>query len=254
MLGYDRVGTGDRGIIVLNDWLCDTSTWDPSRPYLDREAFCWVFADVRGYGRSRGQTGAFTVEEIASDVIELASALGWKRFTVVGHSMSTLAALHLAQTQPALVASAVLVTPPPPAAFGYDDATKKALEAVARGDDAGRMRALAVMLGERLAPGWRKFKIDRWRETSDPEAVAGYLAMFGVRGLPDRATTITAPVLAITGEEDAPPMRRDATTQSLAPLCGALEVASISECGHYPMQESPPRFVTLVERFVRAHE
>lgn len=252
MLGVDVFGDGPRRVVVLNDWLCDTSTWEPARPYLDRTAFSWAFADVRGYGRSRGQQGTFTVEEGSRDVVELADALGWSTFTVVGHSMSTIVALHLAQTHRDRVTRAVLVTPPPPTGFGYDAATHAALRDVALGDDARRARALEVMLGGRLSPGWTRFKIERWRSSSDPEAVAGYLPLFGVRGLPDATIPIACPVLAITGEHDAPPMRREAATRSLSALCPRLTIEAIAESGHYPMQEAPPLFVALVERFIGA--
>src|ERR1700721_1159004 len=53
-LGHELVGSGSSHVIVLNDWLCDTSTWDGARPYLDSARFTFAFADVRGYGRSRG--------------------------------------------------------------------------------------------------------------------------------------------------------------------------------------------------------
>jgi pimeloyl-ACP methyl ester carboxylesterase len=164
--------------------------------------------------------------------------------------MSTLVALHLGQTQPEHIERLVLVTPPPPTGFGYDDATHARLRAVALGDDAGRAKALGVMIGDRLGESWLRFKLERWRATSDPEAVAAYVAMFGVRGLPEPTTPVSCPVLAITGEHDAPPMRRDAASRSLAPLCPRLTVASIAESGHYPMQETPPLFVATVERFV----
>lgn len=250
-LGFDLYGAGSQRIIVLNDWLCDTSTWDPAQPYLDSSTFTWAFADLRGYGRSRALRGECAVEEGASDVLALADHLRWERFTIIGHSMSTLVASHLAQTAPDRITSAVLLTPPPPSSFGYDDGTHAALRAVALGDDERRMKALEVMLGSRLSAGWRRFKIDRWRATSEPEMVAGYLAMFGVRGLPDRSTAITRPVLALTGEEDAPPMRRASVERLFAPLCAKLELASIAESGHYPMQECPPRLVALVEDFLR---
>lgn len=250
MLGVDVIGGGQARAIVLNDWLCDTSTWEPARPYLDRERVTWAFADLRGYGRSRGQRGAFGLEEAAGDVVALADHLGWARFTIVGHSMSTLVALHLGQTNAERIERVVLVTPPPPTSFGYDDATLAAVREVALGDDARRMKALEVMVGSRLGAGWLRFKAERWRATSDAEAVAAYVAMFGVRGLPDAKTPLSRPVLAIAGEHDAPPMRRDAVAKGLAPLCPDLTVVSIAECGHYPMQETPPLFATTVERFV----
>ena len=68
-LGYEVLGSGSIHVIVLNDWMCDTSTWDGARAYLDGQAFTWALADLRGYGRSRGQRGKHTVEECASDVL-----------------------------------------------------------------------------------------------------------------------------------------------------------------------------------------
>ncbi len=151
MIGHDKVGSGALGVIVLNDWMCDTSTWDGARVYLDQERFTWAFADLRGYGRSIDVRGAFTVAEAAADVVNLADALGWRRFAIVGHSMSTLVALHLAQHLPDRVDRAVLLTPPPPSGFGADDATLAAMEAIARGDDAKRIRSLQTMWGDRLS-------------------------------------------------------------------------------------------------------
>jgi pimeloyl-ACP methyl ester carboxylesterase len=252
MLGHDSVGSGLHRVVVLNDWLCDTSTWESARPYLDRGAFTWVFADLRGYGRSRGQAGAHTVAEAADDVIALADALGFARFTIVGHSMSTLVALHLAQQHPDRVDRAVILTPPPPAGFGADAATIDAMQALARGDDERRVRGVRTLLGDRLSEGWIRFKAERWRASSDPEAVAAYVAMFARDGLPDRAARVACPVLAITGEQDGEIMRSAAVSALLAPLCERLVLVALGQCGHYPMQECPPLLVQSVERFLAA--
>lgn len=249
-IGHDTVGAGAHAVLILHDWLCDTSTWDGARVYLDGARFTWTFADLRGYGRSRGRAGAFTVEEAAADVIDLADALGWRRFAIVGHSMSSLIALHLAQQRPDRIDRAVVLTPPPPAGFAADDATLEALRAVAYGDDAKRLGRLQAMWSDRLSASWLAFKLARWRSSADPAAVAGYAAMFARQGLPDATAPISAPVLAVTGEQDAAIMRRDAVTKLLSPLCARLVVSSLADCGHYPMQEAPPLLVTIVERFL----
>lgn len=250
MLGHEKVGMGPSVVVVLNDWLCDTSTWDGARAFLDATRFTWVFADVRGYGRSRGRSGEHTVEEIAADVIALADAQGWRRFSILGHSMTTLVALHLAQHLPDRVDRVVLLTPPPPRGFGVDEATLEAMRAVGHGDDEKRMSAVQRMVGGRLSEGWMRWKTERWRASSDPEAVAGYVAMFASRGLPDPTLRISAPVLAVTGEQDGEIMRSTAVTKLLTPLCERLEVAPLADCGHYPMQEAPPLLVAIVERFL----
>ena len=68
LLGHDRIGTGPNRVVVMNDWMADTSTWDGARRYLDLDAFTWVFADLRGYGRSKALDGPFDLV-VSADVI-----------------------------------------------------------------------------------------------------------------------------------------------------------------------------------------
>jgi 3-oxoadipate enol-lactonase len=247
-IGHELVGSGPLPVIVLNDWMCDTSTWDGARAYLDRARFTWAFTDLRGYGRSRGRTGAFTVQEAEADVIGLASARSWARFAIVGHSMSSLVALHLAQHHADRVARAVVIAPPPPQSFGADDAMLDGMRGLARADDATRVAVLKQRFGDRLSPGFVAYKTERWR--ADPSAASAYVAMFARDGLPDKTARIAAPVLAITGERDIEPMRSAAVTRLLSPLCDHLTVVPLADSGHYPMQEMPPLVVAHVERFL----
>ncbi len=251
-LGHTIVGGGPRRVVVLNDWLCDTSTWDAAEPYLDRERFTWAFTDLRGYGRSRARTGAFTLGEAVADVLRTTAALGWPRFSVVGHSMSAYVAVSLGQHHSDRVERIVLLTPPPPRGFGVDEGSLAAMTAAAR-DDGKRAEMIRARAAERLSPGWAALKSRRFVDTSAPEAAAAYVALFARDGLATPDAPLRVPALAITGEEDAPPMRRDATKASYAAIGGGhLEVVGLAESGHYPMQEMPPRTVALVERFLGA--
>lgn len=249
-IGHELFGSGSLRVVIMNDWLCDTSTWDGARAFLDGRRFTFAFADLRGYGKSRGRTGTFTLKEAAADVLALVDALGWSRFSIVGHSMSSLVALHLAQQHADRVERAVTLTPPPPTGFGIDDAMLAASRGLALADDATRNAVFAQQFGPRLSPAWARFKASRWRDCADPEAAAGYVAMFARDGLPDPTTRISVPVLAITGEQDAPPMRSEAVASALGPLCAQLTITPLADSGHYPMQEMPPLTVALVERFL----
>ena len=251
LLGYELVGAGGSRVVVLNDWLCDTSTWDHARVYLDVERFTWAFVDLRGYGRSRGRVGEFGVREAARDVLALIDSLGWKEVAIIGHSMSTIVALHLAQAHPARARRVVLITPPPPRGFGMDTATLEKTQAVVR-DDAARAEMIRARLADRYSTGWAAFKTARWIATSDAAAAAAYVAMYARDGLPDPTTPVPARVLAITGDEDMPVMRAGAVRESLGALCPSLEVTTIAGCGHYPMQEAPPRTVAVVEGFLES--
>jgi 3-oxoadipate enol-lactonase len=243
-IGHELVGKGPAHVVVMNDWLCDTSTWDGARPYLDTGCFTFTFTDLRGYGRSRGRAGTFTLEEAAGDVLALADFLGCARFAVVGHSMTALVALHLAQHHADRIDRAVVLTPPPPTGFGADDANVAASRSLALADAATQLGLLEGWFGTRLSHGWTTHKASRWRASADPDAAAAYVAMFARGGLPDPTARISVPVLAITGERDAPPMRREAVARSLGTLCDQLVISSL------PMQEMPPLTVALVERFL----
>jgi 3-oxoadipate enol-lactonase len=249
-IGHELVGAGPKRVVIMNDWLCDTSTWNSARAFLDGARFTFAFADLRGYGKSRARTGAFTIDEAASDVLALADTLGWARFSVVGHSMSALVALHLAQHHPDKVERAVALTPPPPAGFGADDAMISASRALALADAATQLTVLEQRFGTRLSPGWTKHKASEWRMAADPAAAAAYVALFARDGLPDPTARIAIPVLAITGEQDAPPMRSEPVFENLEPLCPQLTVTPLADSGHYPMQEMPPLTVALIERFL----
>jgi 3-oxoadipate enol-lactonase len=250
MLGHQQLGSGKTPVIVLNDWISDTSSWDAAHPYLDRATFTWALTDLRGYGRSKHIAGKYTVDEAAADVLALADSLAWQRFAIVGHSMSTLVALHLAQEQPSRIDRAALLAPVPSTGLGVDDATLAFLQGMGSGTDAQRLDGLRATWGDRLTEQWIQFKAQRWRAVATPEASTAYARMFARDGLPHPDARVACPVLAITGEKDAPPMRQAAVTEDLAPLCERLIVTPLVDCGHYPMQEAPPLLVTTLERFL----
>jgi 3-oxoadipate enol-lactonase len=230
--------------------MCDTSTWDAARVYLDGELFTWAFADLRGYGRSRSLSGRFTLVEATADVLALADNLNWARFAIVGHSMSALIALHLSQHSANRIERAVLITPPPPRGFGADEERMETSRALARSDRPTRTAVLVDRFGDRLSKGWATFKASRWHEAADPVAATAYVALFARDGVPEPTVKASIPVLAITGERDVPPMQRDAVVRNLTPICDCLKVVSLAESGHYPMQEMPPMTAALVERFL----
>lgn len=70
-----------------HSWLAGHEAYDCMIPFLDTERFTWVFPDFRGYGRSSELTGDCSITEMGSDIVDLADALGWHEFHLVGHSM-----------------------------------------------------------------------------------------------------------------------------------------------------------------------
>jgi 3-oxoadipate enol-lactonase len=254
MLGHDVLGTGPRTVLVMNDWLSDTSSWNDARAYLDTERYTWLFTDLRGYGRSKAQRGEYNLPEAAQDVLALADALHLSDFDLVGHSMSTLVAMHLAQHHPQRVHRAVVLTPAPPAGMGAESGTVAAIESLALGDDEKRGYWLRMRFGEHVPPGWARFKTAQWRAAAQPEAVAAYAAMFARDGLPNRSARISIPLLAVTGGRDDAIMQRASVLELLGPISDRLLVSEIPSCGHYPMQETPVALIAILERFLGSED
>lgn len=249
-LGHEMYGHGPGHVLVMHDWFGDCRVWQPARPYLTLESFTYSFADLRGYGRSRGMAGTFGVEEACSDALALADRLGWSRFSVVGHSMTTVVAQRLAQLAPHRLAKIVLVTPVAPTSMRLDDTTMTMTRKLALANDESRLVGAKMMWGDRLSDSWIRSKLDHWREAGEPEAVAAYADLWGRTDVSADATKVRTPMLLVACEKDQAPFRADALEGWRRKYYPHASVASIVDSGHYPMQETPPLFATIVERFL----
>jgi 3-oxoadipate enol-lactonase len=249
-LGFKRYGEGPVHTIVLHDWFCDHTNWDAMIPYLTPDQFTYAFADLRGYGSSRHLSGNYTLEEAAGDTIGLADRLGWKTFSLIGHSMSGLVVQRIPQLVAERISRVVAITPVPTVGIGMDQATVEMFQAIALGNDQERLSSVGPMWGDRLSATWTNYKLRRWRETAEPHAAAKYVEMWGRENISAGASGIKTPILIVAAERDAPPFQADALKTSTLPYYPNGRLVSLSECGHYPMQEMPPLLASLIERFL----
>ncbi len=248
-IGYARHGDGPRRVIVLNDWFGNHSTWNAALPYLAGDRFTYVFGDLRGYGASKDLPGTYTANEGANDTKNLADRLGWDKFSVVGHSMSGLVAQRLGQLFPERLERMVLVGTVPPKGLWLDDETLENCRKLAAADEDRQFVALKQFWGDRLSDGWIKFKQMKWRE-NDPKAVAAYAPMWGRADISDDAHKLTAPLLVIAGEQDAPHFRAAALEAAMKPYYPHAQFVKMEGSGHYPMQEQPPLLAATIETFL----
>jgi 3-oxoadipate enol-lactonase len=250
LLGFTRYGNGPVPVLVLHDWFCDHTSWDAALPYLTPDRFTYVFADLRGYGASRGIEGSYTLEEAAGDVAALADALGWPRFSLIGHSMSGLIVQRVAQSIPDRIARVVAVTPVAPSGMGLDETAVNFFRSIAMADDDGRLSMVIPLWGARLSETWIRYKLRRWRETAAPAAAAKYVELWGCASISQGARAIETPMLIVGAAQDAPPFQAGALEISMLSYYPNARVVSLGESGHYPMQEQPPMLATVMERFL----
>ncbi|MCY0858576.1 alpha/beta fold hydrolase [Cupriavidus sp. D39] len=178
-LGYVQHGTGPECVLVMHDWLGDHSNYDAAIPYLDGTRFTYVFVDLRGYGLSMQLSGAYTVEEIAADCLDLADRLGWQRFHLVGHSMTGMATQRIAADAPSRIKSAIAVCPISAAGNRLSPEALAFFTTTGDSDDAFRRLVKYVTGG--LSDRWADFKLRQNRAMIAPECRSG--------GIPKHART-----------------------------------------------------------------
>jgi len=247
---YTLHGNGAEGVLVMHDWHSDHTNYDPILPYLDGTMFTYAFVDLRGYGLSKDIAGQYTVAEIARDCLAVADELGWQRFHVMGHSMTGMATQRIAADAPSRIKSAIAVCPVSAAGNAIDDATLGFF--LSTTDDDDRFRALLRYMSGGLSEQWETAKLRQSRRSVNPGCRGGYLTMFARTNFADEVLGLKTPFLVVIGDHDRG-LDRDAMDKTFLAWHPNAELAEVPNCGHYPMQECPPYFATVIERFLRQH-
>jgi pimeloyl-ACP methyl ester carboxylesterase len=247
--GFTTHGRGPQGVLVLHDWMGDSRTYDAVRPWLDAAAFTYAFADLRGYGASRDLPVAGTVEQIAGDCLALADQLGWARFHVLGHSMTGMVTERLAADAPHRVTSAVAVCPVSAAGNRLDAATKAFFASTATDDAA--FRRLVGFVSAGLGAGWAEAKLRANRASVSPDVALRYLDMLTGADFADAVQGLATPFLVVIGDHD-PGLDEAAMRRTFLAWHANAELVVLPS-GHYPMQECPPLFASVVETFLKKH-
>jgi 3-oxoadipate enol-lactonase len=246
ILGHHIVGDGPQPVIVLHEWLGNHANYDGILPYLDTDAFTYVFADLRGYGLSRDLAGQHTLQEAADDVLALANRLGFERLHLVAHSMSGLIAQYLMCLAAPRLKRVVCVSPVPASGFMIDADGLASLRASVA-DDTALRRAIDARTGGRYSAVWLDRKLSIARQATE-DAMLGYLDMFTSSDFSDRMAGLTTPFALITGAQDIPFYHQANLLPKFQTWFPTLQATEIHDAGHYAMMETPILFASLIER------
>ena len=250
IIGFEIYGSGPQSVIVLHDWYCDHTSWDSVLPYLSPSDVTYIFADLRGYGKSKTICGEYNLEEASSDVIALMNHLKLSKVSLIGHSMSAMVVQRIAQIVPNRLECIIAVTPVAPIGLRCDEAMADIFRGLALADDEQRLKTMTTFWGERLSQNWIKFKLRSWREAANPEAAARYVDMWGCTDISEEAKNVLVPMLIVACLEDSLPFVPDSLEKTMMPFYSKARMYKIVEAGHYPMQEQPPMMATIIERFL----
>ncbi|MEU0212962.1 alpha/beta hydrolase [Streptomyces canus] len=266
--------TGGDGpaLLLIGGWPQTWYAWREVMPALARQHTV-VAVDSRGAGLSEKPDDGYDAGTLAADLVALMAALGHDRFDVVGHDIGTWTGYALAADHPERVGRLAIVealipglTPSPPffgpAAvslklwqFGFNRLTDL-------NEDLVRGR-------ERLFFGWQfatkaatptaipAYAVDVYVDAiaADSRALRASFAYY--RALDETIaqneqrskTRLTLPVLAVGGAL----WSGAGAAQTMRLAADDVTEIVLDDCGHYPAEEQPARFVEILEDFLAAN-
>jgi 3-oxoadipate enol-lactonase len=244
-----EVGGAGEPIILLHGLGGTSNVWAPLMPTLAR--FKTIRIDLPGSGRSDKVEGPISILSLMVAVEKIALTLGVSSAHIMGHSMGTIVATHLAATTK-LVRSLLLFGPllcPPDGARA--SITLRA--AKARNEGAVGMQAIADTLVQSSTSTESKLKrlasIAFVRETLMRQCPDGYARNCEALAQANAADTsrIKCPTLLVTGSDDvvSPPQAVRAMSEQIAG--SSLEV--LRGCGHWTTIEMPDECAAITKRF-----
>ena len=89
-----EAGAGGRPLLLVHGFCGAKEDFAEAVPALAQRGWHVVAPDLRGHGESDAppRPHAYGLEIFAADVVALADALGWPRFSLLGHSMGGMVA------------------------------------------------------------------------------------------------------------------------------------------------------------------
>ncbi len=253
ILGHRIFGKGMNKVLVLHDWFSDCSSYSNVEPYLDTQTFTFVFADLRGYGRSKEKTGKYSADEAAHDLLALLDALHWKTFHIVSHSMTALVAQKILHIAKGRLQSLICITPVPACGSPAPDEAMRFMEDAARNNDESAAQIVHMMTGSRHAKPFIDYKVHLWRETSTAEARVGYLHMFANTDISEQVQGNHVPCLVFVGGHDIEAHNDQRMKETFGQWFANCELKSLSSSGHYPMLEEPVNLADEIDHFLQKH-
>jgi 3-oxoadipate enol-lactonase len=228
-------------------------------PALARDYTVVIF-DHRGHGASDKPTerGAYSIDRLATDILEVADAVGLDRFRLLGHSMGGMVARQIPLRAPERVEALVMMDTSGGPIPGFDPTLMDAAAEVAftRGKAALKeLLDLAQVLEtpaykRELAdrPGYRAFQERKWADLS--EIMWGAMAValaYQPDDLAALAAAVSFPMLVLVGSQDTPFVA--ASREMTAAIDGA-QLVIVPDAGHSPQFENPGVWIDALTRFL----
>jgi 3-oxoadipate enol-lactonase len=259
-LAVDVQGEGP-GLLLVHGFGGAKEDFSDHVATLAREHTVVVF-DHRGHGASDkpSNPGAYSIDRLATDILEVADACDLDRFRLLGHSMGGMVARRIPLRAPERIEALVMMDTSAGPIPGFDPALMDAAAEVAltRGKDALKELLDLVQVLETPAykrtllerPGYQQFEDRKWADLS---AVMWGAMAVALAHQPDDLAALAAavrfPMLVIVGSQDAPFVR---PSREMADAIDGAQLAVIPDAGHSPQFENPGAWIQVLTRFLES--
>jgi len=252
-------------LLALHGWLDNAASFDRLAPLLCAR-FHVVALDLPGHGRSGWRPAGvwYHYVDYLSDVLAAASALGWQRFSLLGHSLGGTIASVLGASRPQRVDSLFLIEALGPITSAADQALAQLQRALDQ-RDAFEEKSLRVFPDTATAVAARR------QANGLSDAAAQALVARGIKAVPGgyswssdpRLTLasplryteeqilallrgIQAPTLAILAEPEPPYLPRDMMQRRTNEVPG-IRVRRIAGTHHLHLEEPAPVAAAILD-------
>jgi branched-chain amino acid transport system permease protein len=256
-LEYFPHGQGAERIVFIHGFQASARIWRMVQEALPAERYSSIAINNRGAGGSEAPPNEddFSVPHFAADAFELVTQLGWKDFTLVGHSLGGATAAQFAVDHPDLLKGLVLLDPAdpdgrqlPPGAPTIDEMLDRMMagrrEQQARGGAGDGIDASGAGANGELM----RLLAEDMRNAPERRLRGSMRSMFDIR-LGERVKTLPMPVIVVGGDADALiPVANMLATWAKYPAGTGLHFWH--GVGHSPNLDCPAELAALLEQFI----
>jgi pimeloyl-ACP methyl ester carboxylesterase len=243
-LAYERCGKG-APLLLVHGFPLDHTTWEPLVPHLEA-SFDLILPDLRGFGQADAPDGAYTVEQMASDLAALLDVLKIKQTYVAGHSMGGYVSLAFARAYPERVLGLGMIG----SQAAADSPEGKAKRYATVGEVAVNGVSAVVGMSEKLSanlahvPFFRELILHQ-----HPSGVIGGLKAMAER--PDASQLFAVfdfPVVLVHGQVDG--LISPERSREMKALLPSAKLTELPGVGHSPALEAPVETAQALSTFL----
>ena len=263
-LAVRRAGAGP-SVVLIHGMAGSLTTWDPV--FADLARSCDLIAiDLPGHGKSSRLRGDYSLGSLATAVRDILDALEVKTATIVGHSLGGGIAMQFMYQFPERCQRLVLVS-----SGGLGREVTPMLRALAVPGAGVALAGITRLQHQRhVAAGGRllrpvagrvwndlPYMLRQMATLDDPETRRSFLATIravievggqGINATDKLHLAAGLPTLIVWGEDDR--MIPSGHGDAAADLIPGCRFELIPGAGHYPHEDSPDLFASLVANFI----